>query len=248
MPSRGATRQPKGRPQTNNPSAAPATQPLVNPRTGWLGPWLFLLLGGVLALAVGLAGLVVTLHRQADQLVGPLLSDSPPAPDFALQDQNGQRVQLSTLRGQVVALTFLYVNCPDVCPLIASKLGQAQHQLGADNAHVALLAVTVDPEHDTPDAVRRFSAEHQLQGPNWHYLLGSLPELLPVWKSYYVGTDAAQVPGAPASKVSTPTPLLVNHTAIVYLIDPGQRVRVALDANFAVSDFLQDVRALAHGP
>jgi len=201
----------------------------------------------LLALTFGLAALGVSLHQRSDQLVGTVLQDASSAPDFALQDQNGERVQLSALRGKVVALTFLYVNCPDVCPLIAAKLGQAQHQLGADNAKVALLAVTVDPEHDTPQAVRQFSSRHQLQGPNWHYLLGSLAELQPVWKSYYVGSDAAEVPGAPAAKVSTPGPIVVGHTAIVYLIDPRQRIRVALDADFAVSDFVHDVRVLLGG-
>jgi len=206
---------------------------------------LALLLGGALILVVGVTGLVVTLHRQSAALLGPIVQGSPPAPDFTLKDQNGQNVQLSALRGKVVALTFLYTQCPDVCPLIATKLGQADRQLGSDQGKAVLLAVTVDPAHDTPAAAQQFSAIHQLQESNWHYLLGSTPELTPVWKGYYVGTDAAEVPGSPATKVSTPTPALVNHTAIVYLIDPQGRVRVALDANFALSDFTHDVHALA---
>jgi protein SCO1/2 len=206
-----------------------------------------MLLGGLLALVAGLAGLALVLHQQSSALVGPLVQDSPPAPDFALTDQQGQRVQLSALRGKVVALTFLYTQCPDVCPLIASKLGQADQQLGSDRSKLALLAVSVDPAHDTPAAAQQFSSRHGLQGPNWHYLLGSREALQPVWKRYYVGTDAAELPGAAAAQASVPSPDLVNHTAIVYLIDPLGRVRVALDADFPIADFTHDVRALARG-
>jgi protein SCO1/2 len=204
-----------------------------------------LLAAGVLLFVAGLGGLLFSLHARSQQLLGPTISGDTPAPDFTLTDQNGQPVRFADLRGKVVALTFLYTNCPDVCPLIATKLGQADQQLGADRARVALLAVTVDPVHDTPAAVRAFNVEHQLQQANWHYLLGSVAQVTPIWKSYFVGTDAAQVPGSPATKVSAPTPQLVNHTAIVYLIDPQGRLREALDANFTPQDFLHDVRVLA---
>ncbi|HEV7214304.1 MAG TPA: SCO family protein [Chloroflexota bacterium] len=204
-----------------------------------------LVAAGVLIFIAGLAGLLFSLHTRSQQLNGPTISGNPPAPNFALTDQNGQPVQLAGLRGKVVALTFLYTNCPDVCPLIATKLGQADQQLGADSSKVALLAVTVDPVHDTAAAVRAFDVEHQLQQANWHYLLGSVAQLTPVWKTYFVGTDAAQVAGSPATKVSAPTPQLVNHTAIVYLIDRQGNLREALDANFTPQDFLHDVRVLA---
>jgi protein SCO1 len=205
-----------------------------------------LVAAGAVIFIAGLAGLLLSLHARPQTLNGPTISGNPPAPDFTLKDQNGQSVQLSALRGNVVALTFLYTNCPDVCPLIATKLGQADQQLGADHNNVALLAVTVDPTNDTPAAVQKFDAEHQLQQQaNWHYLLGTVAQLTPVWKSYFVGTDAASVPGAPATQVSTPTPELVNHTAIIYLIDRHGNLREALDANFTVQDFVHDVRVLA---
>jgi protein SCO1 len=204
-----------------------------------------LLATGAVIFTAGLAGLLLSLHARPQQLTGPTISGNPPAPDFTLKDQNGQSVQLSALRGKVVALTFLYTNCPDVCPLIATKLGQADQQLGADRNKVALVAVTVDPTNDTTTAVQRFDAEHQLQQQaNWHYLLGTVAQLTPVWKSYFVGTDAASVPGAPATQVSTPTPQLVNHTAIIYLIDRQGNLREALDANFTPQDFLHDVKVL----
>ncbi|HEY8744769.1 MAG TPA: SCO family protein, partial [Chloroflexota bacterium] len=170
------------RPASGSKRTAPARKGAPAPRVPVA---VFILLAaGVLIFAAGLAGLLLSLHARSQQLNGPTISGNPPAPDFSLTDQNGQHVQLAGLRGQVVALTFLYTNCPDVCPLIATKLGQADQQLGADRAKVALLAVTVDPINDTVAAVQRFDVEHQLQQSNWHYLLGSVAQLTPVWKSY----------------------------------------------------------------
>jgi protein SCO1/2 len=224
-------------------------------------PLLILAAGLVCAVIAGLALHIVTTRQQASraaanvsstatqyapgQLAGPLLPAAPAAPDFALRDQNGDLIRLSALRGKVVALTFLYTRCPDVCGVIAGKLAYAQQLLSADqNDNVVLLAVTVDPANDTPDAVRAYDVAHQLYGANWHYLLGSLDELQPVWRGYYVGSDAAAVPGAPAAQVSTASPNLVNHTAVVYLIDPDQHVRVAFDVNFTIDDFIRDVGIL----
>jgi protein SCO1 len=207
----------------------------------------WLLSAAVLICLLALVGLVAFFQQRSAELVGPTVEGSPAAPDFALVDQSGQHVRLSDYRGKVVALTFLYTNCPDVCPLIATKLSEARRQLGPDGAGVELLAITVDPEHDTPAAVQAFNKEHQLDGSNWHYLLGSASDLRPVWSSYYVGTDAAQVPGSAAVANSGPSPDQVDHTAIIYLIDPRLHVRVAFDADFDVADLLHDVRALAAG-
>src|SRR5579859_6811665 len=71
----------------------------------------------VLVVAAGLGWYALQHRAGHGRLAGPLLRDSPPAPDFTLKDQDGQAVQMATLQGRVVALTFLYTTCPDACPL-----------------------------------------------------------------------------------------------------------------------------------
>ena len=48
------------------------------------------------------------------------------APDFTLTDQDGHPVQLSSLRGKVVLLDFIYTSCPGPCPLLSRKFSQFQ--------------------------------------------------------------------------------------------------------------------------
>jgi cytochrome oxidase Cu insertion factor (SCO1/SenC/PrrC family) len=52
------------------------------------------------------------------------------APDFALTSQDGAEVTLAALRGKVVAVTFIYASCLDVCPLLTDKMARVQDELG----------------------------------------------------------------------------------------------------------------------
>jgi protein SCO1 len=115
--------------------------------------------------------------------VGRRTLGSADATDFVLHDQHGRTVQLSAQRGKLVLLTFLYTSCPDVCPLIAENINQALRSLGPKRDAVRVLAVSVDPAHDTPSAVRRFILEHDLL-PEFHYLTGTPAELKPIWQEY----------------------------------------------------------------
>src|SRR5438045_7354866 len=103
--------------------------------------------------------------------------DRASAPDFTLTDGNGgQPVTLSSLRGNAVVMAFLYTHCPDVCPLTAAVFRATQQQLATDASRVRFVAVSVDPDGDTPANVKTFSAAHDLS-TNWHYLIGARPPL-----------------------------------------------------------------------
>lgn len=152
------------------------------------------------------------------------------APDFTLTDGvNGHAVTLSAQRGQVVALTFLYTTCPDVCPLTATRFRAAQTELQGDSSRVTFIAVSVDPDRDTPTAVQVFSAAHGLAS-HWYYLVGGRAQLSPVWAAYGIGVQ----PGS-----ST-----VTHNDAVYLIDARGRERALLHSEDLARHLTNDLRAL----
>jgi len=212
----------------------------ITPRWLWSG---WTLAAGLVILAAAAAGGWIWARTQAPGLQGAIVTPPAPTYDFRLRDQHDQMIQLSGLRGKAVALTFLYANCPDVCPLIANKIHEAYQQLGAAAPRVALVAVSVDPNGDTPLAVRRFLTTHGVEG-ELHYLTGSFAELRPVWAHYYVGSDAKEVnPQAAAASAAPPGP--VAHTAIVYVLDPRGNLRVFLPGNFDPKDLANDLKILA---
>lgn len=84
------------------------------------------------------------------------ISGSTLGTDVGLVDHDGKLRRLSDFRGKVTALFFGYTHCPDVCPTTLSDLAKAVKLLGDRGKEVQVLFVTLDPERDTADVLRRY--------------------------------------------------------------------------------------------
>lgn len=95
-----------------------------------------------------------------------------PAPDFTLEDADGKSVRMTDFRGKVVVLHFIYINCPDVCPLHAEKIAEIQALTNASpmKDRVRFVSVTTDPSRDRGEALREFGVAHGLDASNWTFL------------------------------------------------------------------------------
>ncbi|HEU4656198.1 MAG TPA: SCO family protein [Capillimicrobium sp.] len=156
---------------------------------------------------------------------GALRPPGIPTPDFALPDQDGERVTLSGERGQVVVLTFLYSTCEDTCPITAQQIRGAFDILGHD---VPALAVSVDPADDTPDRAQRFLLEQKMTG-RMRFLLGDRAQLEPIWKAYGIRPQGDGF----------------EHSAHVVLIDRDGRQRIGFPVSQLTPEGLaHDIRKL----
>ena len=187
----------------------------------------------------------------ANEFLGTRLTAGESMPPFQLTDQFGREVASSDYRGRVVMLTFLYTNCPDVCPIVTAHLGKASDALDADSSELAIVAVSADPERDTVDAARAYSDKWKMSD-RWAYLVGSRDELARVWAAFYV--DPVAIEQDDGSHTATPAPsgsvdalrrdvrekYLVSHGAPVYIIDREGVMRVVhtppLDADALAHD------------
>ena len=104
------------------------------------------------------------------------------APDFELENQDGDTVSMRDFRGQPVIVTFLYTTCEDTCPLQAQTVRGALDELGED---VPAIAVAVDPPRDTPERARAFLSEQRALG-RLDFVLGTRDELKRVWDGFFV--------------------------------------------------------------
>ena len=109
-----------------------------------------------------------------------------PAPDFALVDQFNKPVNMSQFEGKVVVITFVYTNCPDVCPAVTYQMKKLSEELGDDyNESVVFLSVTVDPERDTPERLASFASNHDA---SWQFLTSTddspVGHMSSVWYDY----------------------------------------------------------------
>jgi protein SCO1/2 len=171
------------------------------------------------------AGAGAKLAFRGTALVPPLK-----APSFALRDQSRHVVSLLPSNGRITVVAFLYTHCPDVCPLIADQLNGALRTLGSERSKLRVLAISVDPAHDTPSAVARFVRVHRLL-PEFHYLTGTRKQLAPIWSGFHIA--AAAGPNG-----------VVSHSAFELLVDPQGRERVIYDSKVRSTDVVHDVKLL----
>ena len=73
---------------------------------------------------------------------------------FKLVDQNGQVVTDQDLKGHPFLVFFGFTHCPDVCPTTLFEVSEILRALGPDADRTRALFITVDPERDTPAAMK----------------------------------------------------------------------------------------------
>jgi protein SCO1/2 len=156
-----------------------------------------------------------------------------PAPPFALISQDGMPVTLGDLRGKVVAVTFIYTGCPDICPLLTQKMVEVQDELGAQfGAKIAFVSITLDPERDTPEVLKDYAQFWGAKLDGWAFLTGSPKAVRDVTRDYGV-FFAKKEDGS------------VDHTQLTSLVDTDGQMRVQyLGARFDPEEFRRDLLSL----
>jgi cytochrome oxidase Cu insertion factor (SCO1/SenC/PrrC family) len=106
---------------------------------------------------------------------------SVPVSDFTLTDQTGQPFTLSSTKGKIVLMAFLYTHCGDVCPYLALKMRLALERLGDQAKNVELVAVDTDPERDTVPVLAAYSKDLGLYD-TWHIVTGTDVQMKAVYQ------------------------------------------------------------------
>jgi protein SCO1/2 len=169
-----------------------------------------------------------------DDAPGGRLPTIGPAPDFSLTSQDGAPVALHDLRGKVVALTFIYTECADTCPLLTEKMAQVQEALGSEfGVRIAFVSISVDPQRDTPAVLKRYAESHGARLSGWSFLTGSPASIRDVIRRY--GVFAASASDGE-----------VDHTFLTSLIDAGGYLRVQyMGVQFDPDELRRDLLSLA---
>jgi protein SCO1/2 len=130
---------------------------------------------GLLGLAALWAGVRVvdyaTAEREARVVSSPALPNLGALPPFVLTERSGRAVTLADLRGLVWVATFFFSRCPDTCPLQVGRLVALEREFrGAPG--VRMVAITVDPAHDTPARLRAYAERLSLDRDRFLVLTG----------------------------------------------------------------------------
>ena len=161
------------------------------------------------------------------------LSKIGPAPEFTLTQQDGKRLALKELRGKVLAITFIFASCTDTCPLLTAKMAGLRDRLGPDfGSKVYFISITVDPERDTTETLKRYAEAYKANLAGWAFLTGTKAEIDDVAKRY----------GIYHKKTTRGD---VDHTFLTSLVDQNGTLRVQyMGVRFDPDEMLRDLRSL----
>ena len=140
---------------------------------------------------------------------------------FQLTDQNGAPADEQVLRGKWTAVYFGYTFCPDVCPTTLTALAAAIDDLGPDARRFQVVFITVDPARDTAAQLKTYLSSPAFPKGTLG-LTGTAAQIASVAHAYRVYYK----------KAGTGPNYSVDHTSIVYLMDPEGRFSrpIAFDA------------------
>jgi protein SCO1 len=173
----------------------------------------FVLVAAVLAALVILGAgvfLALTLRDNPRGAAGTVLASAIGGP-FRLTDQNGKTVTDADLKGKWSLVYFGYTHCPDACPTALNDISIALEDLGAKRDAVRPVFITVDPERDTPEALKAYVTS--FDAPILA-LTGTPDEVAQAAKGYRVYYAKHPEVGGDYS---------MDHSSVIYVMDPQGR-------------------------
>lgn len=165
------------------------------------------------------AALRVQAELLAARLAALLPASAPPAeipgpdvgiqPRYLLQGPDGRSVMDSDFRGRFQLISFGYTYCPDICPTTLVEMAHVLRLLGGNAQHVQSIFISVDPDRDSPDALRIYT---EFFDPRILGLTGSPEMVRKVANLFKVRYEKVKEPGA--------SHYAVDHSAGMVLIGP----------------------------
>jgi protein SCO1/2 len=149
---------------------------------------------------------------------------------FHLEDQNGKPVTDQDMKGRPFLVFFGFTHCPDICPTTLFDISQVLRKLGPDADRTGALFITVDPERDTPAALKDYLSNFD---PHLRGLTGDQASIDAALRAYRVYAKKVPLQGGDYT---------MDHTAIVYLMDKDGQFVAPFDLKRAPEASATDLR------
>lgn len=148
------------------------------------------------------------------------LMEIGPAPKFELTDQNNKKISNKDYQGKVYVVEFFFSTCPSICPIMNRNMVEIQNEFFG-NPNFGIASVTINPENDTPQVLKKHAADLKITSANWHFLTGDKKYIFDLANkgfNIYAGENS-QVNGG------------FEHSGLFALIDKNGKIRCRKDAN-----------------
>jgi protein SCO1/2 len=201
-----------------------------NPRTPQRFALVAIVFAGVLVIAAGVL-LALALRETPRGAAGTALA-SAIGGQFQLIDQNGKPFSDANLKGKWHLIFFGYTHCPDACPTALNEMSLALDRLGMKRDEVGVVFITVDPERDTPEALKSYV--QSFDAPIVA-LTGSPEAVAQAAKAYRV--FYARHPRADGDYD-------MDHSAVIYVMNPEGRFTATFTPDSSADAIVQRLQKL----
>jgi protein SCO1 len=144
----------------------------------------------------------------------PIINDFGNQQYKLVNQSNEQVVFPRFVNEKLVVINYIFTNCPDICPLSTNNMRLIQERVSKEKIkNLQFVSLSFDPLFDTPDVLKKFAEDHNLNLNNWTFLTGdksvtdaiikqagvlAVPNDSTVFKDgkkifYYVHTDRIQL-------------------------------------------------------
>ena len=140
------------------------------------------------AVASGICTILMMVAALASPADGPRFTRTEVAvdvPDVTLIDQDGREVGLrqELLGNKPVFVEFIFATCTTICPVLSAGFASMQRKLGEDREKVLLVSITIDPEHDGPEELRKYLDRYGAQS-GWDFYTGTREDIDLVMRAF----------------------------------------------------------------
>jgi protein SCO1/2 len=108
--------------------------------------------------------------------------------DFVLTDEKGDSFSFNKLKNKIWVVDFIFTTCSDICPIMTKNMAKLDKTFAAVDG-IKLVSITVNPEQDSPEILKKYSEKYDANSKKWHFLTGSRDKIREiVLKSFKLGS------------------------------------------------------------
>ncbi len=162
---------------------------------------------------------------------------------YSLINQDSSKVVFpDAFKGKIVVMSFIYTNCPDICPLTTHNMQMIQEQVKKDNIeNVQFVELSFDPTRDTPSILKKYGDIRNINYDNFEFLTGKKS----VVDTLIHHMDVIAIQGDTTFTKSGQPVYFFTHTDRITLLDQNCRIRNEYRGSKAnVAEIVKDIKTL----
>lgn len=100
-----------------------------------------------------------------------------PVPPFEFMESNGQPFGLDQMKGKLNVVDFIFTNCQSICPIMSARMAEL-YDLYSGYDQVKFVSISVDPERDSPEALREYAKSFGVDDDRWVFLRAPIEQVV----------------------------------------------------------------------